>query len=68
MYDIALTYVDKVEGWPLVKGGDSLALDQCALFFNGCHNTMNDIKYMSEIKHLRSMQKINQKLPVFSLG
>lgn len=62
-YEIATACMDKVLGWPVVKGEDVQALQDMALFLRGYWNAMTQIQYMEELNIPSNMRQIVMKWP-----
>lgn len=60
---IANTFIKKALDWPVIKSGDSKALDQFALFLIECKNAANSIAAMQILEYSENIKQLMCKLP-----
>lgn len=60
---ISCSNLEKALSWPQIKSGDSIVLQDYAMFLRSCCNAMEDLEYMEELNTVASMRSIALKLP-----
>lgn len=62
-YKISTAYIERVLNWPNIKPEDPKALNEFALYLNGCCNVMTKLNYMNELNTASTLKSIVMKLP-----
>ncbi len=55
---VSAAYMEKVLQWPMVKGEDVTALQDYAVFLQGCCNAMSEIQYLQELNMPANMRTV----------
>ncbi|XP_013856319.1 uncharacterized protein LOC106512198, partial [Austrofundulus limnaeus] len=62
-FNITAAYMEKVTGWPNIKGEDAKALKAFGLFLRECCNAMEELQYLDELSMPANMKILVQKFP-----
>lgn len=60
---VSSAFLDKALKWPAIKAEDAVALRSYVIFLKSCHNTMQEMNYVSDLEAPSSLKIIVSKLP-----